>query len=96
VVALLGPSPTANFEFHVSEWLGHQDDSARPVAPEVAKLAGLKVLCFFGQDESDSLCPALPKDSVKLYPEAGAHHFGGHYDVLAAAILQEIGAVTQP
>jgi type IV secretory pathway VirJ component len=95
-VALLGPSETASFEFHVAEWLGHEDDGALPVAPEVAKLAGTKTLCFYGQDESDSLCPKLPAGAVKLYPEQGAHHFGGRYDVLARAILQEIDPVTKP
>lgn len=89
-VALLGPSPTASFEFHVAEWLGHDDDAAQPVAPEIAKLGGLRVLCFFGQDESDSLCPTLPRGAVRLFPEAGAHHFGGRYDVLAQTILEEL------
>jgi type IV secretory pathway VirJ component len=95
-VALLGPSETANFEFHVAEWLGHEDDSARPVAPEVRRLAGIKVLCFYGEEESDSLCPRLPAGSVKLFPEQGAHHFGGHYDVLARSILEELAPVTKP
>jgi len=95
-VALLGPSETASFEFHVAEWLGHDDDSALPVAPEVARLAGTKILCFYGQDESDSLCPKLPPGAVKLFPEQGAHHFGGHYDVLARSILQELDPDTKP
>ncbi|MEO8502286.1 MAG: AcvB/VirJ family lysyl-phosphatidylglycerol hydrolase [Acidobacteriota bacterium] len=92
-VVMLGPSDSASFEFHVAEWLGHDDDSSLPTAPEVAKIGGprgLKVLCFYGADESDSLCPALPKGLVTLYPEAGSHHFGGHYDVLAETILREI------
>lgn len=97
-VALLGPSATANFEFHVAEWLGHQDESELPTAPEVSKLSaqGIKVLCFFGEGESDSLCRALPAGLVKLYPEAGSHHFGGHYDVLAQTILKEVGDAKTP
>ena len=98
-VALLGPSDTASFEFHVAEWLGHDDDSSLPTAPEVAKIGGsgkLKVLCFYGADESDSLCPKLPKGQVTLYLEAGSHHFGGHYDVLAQTILEEIGGGRKP
>ncbi len=96
VVALLGPSETANFEFHVAEWLGHEDDTALPVAPEVGKLAGTRILCFYGEEETDSLCPKLPAGAVKLRPEPGAHHFGGHYEVLAQSILDELGAVTKP
>ena len=39
VVALLGPSRTADFEFHLTDWLGgvhHEND--KPVLPEIKKL----------------------------------------------------------
>jgi len=91
-VALVGLSETAVFEFHVSEWLGGSKAKQYPVKPELAGLKGLKVLCFCGEQESDSACkgvdPALAAE-VRL---AGGHHFGGKYDPIADRILQELEA----
>jgi type IV secretory pathway VirJ component len=89
LVALLGPSRYVDFEFHVSDWLGgsHQDD-ARPVAPELAKLRGLPLLCVYGTDEQESLCPQLPAGLATLDPIEGGHHFGGEYTSIARRILE--------
>ncbi len=89
LVALLGPSPTADFEFHVSDWLGG-GSKGQPVLPEVKKLAGHPpVLCLYGSQEKDSLCPQIPAAVGKAQVLPGAHHFGGDYDALAALILKE-------
>ncbi|HSU83093.1 MAG TPA: AcvB/VirJ family lysyl-phosphatidylglycerol hydrolase [Thermoanaerobaculia bacterium] len=89
LLALLGPGKTADFEFHVTDWLGG-GSKGQPVLPEVKKLAGRPpVLCLYGSKESDSLCPqiAAPLGRAQVLP--GAHHFGGDYDALAALILKE-------
>ncbi|HEY0511434.1 MAG TPA: AcvB/VirJ family lysyl-phosphatidylglycerol hydrolase [Thermoanaerobaculia bacterium] len=89
LVALLGPGTTADFEFHVTDWLGG-GSKGQPVLPEVRKLAGHPpVLCLYGNKESDSLCPQIPAALGKAQVLPGAHHFGGDYDVLAALILKE-------
>ncbi|MEJ2690341.1 MAG: AcvB/VirJ family lysyl-phosphatidylglycerol hydrolase [Deltaproteobacteria bacterium] len=91
LVALLGPSPTASFEFHISEWLGHRPEhDLHPVKPEIEKLTGLKVLCFYGRDEEDSLCPKLPARTVQLQPMEGGHHFGGNYQKIAEILMKAI------
>lgn len=92
LVALIGPSHTATFEFHVGEWLGIGGDEGQPVVPEVKKLAaaGKRFLCLYGEDEKrDSPCPeigALPGVRAVVLP--GAHHFGGRYDPLAEEMLK--------
>jgi type IV secretory pathway VirJ component len=89
LVALLGPSETATFEFHVSDWLGG-GGKGQPVLPEVRKLAGRPpVLCLYGSKEKDSICPQVPAAAGRAQALPGAHHFGGDYDVLAALILKE-------
>ena len=89
LVALLGPSETATFEFHVTDWLGG-GSKGQPVLPEVKKLAGRPpVLCLYGSQEKDSICPQVPAAAGKAQVLPGAHHFGGNYDVLAALILKE-------
>ncbi|HEY0556942.1 MAG TPA: AcvB/VirJ family lysyl-phosphatidylglycerol hydrolase [Thermoanaerobaculia bacterium] len=88
LVSLLGPGKTADFEFHVTDWLGG-GSKGQPVLPEVRKLAGHPpVLCLYGSQESDSLCPQIPPALGKAQVLPGAHHFGGDYDVLAALILK--------
>jgi type IV secretory pathway VirJ component len=88
LVALLGPGKTADFEFHVSDWLGG-GSKGQPVLPEVRKLAGHPpVLCLYGSQESDSLCPQISAPLGKAQVLPGAHHFGGDYDALAALILK--------
>ncbi len=91
-VALLGPSKTVNFEFHLSDWLGGNSRPGLPVEPELSKIKGIKVLCLYGKEEHDSLCPMLPKDDrqFKIISLSGGHHFGGDYDKLAQLIFSEI------
>ncbi len=92
-VALLGPGTTANFEFHLSDWLGG-GTAGLPVAPELARMKDLKVLCLYGEEEQDSLCRALaPENSqVKKVVLGGGHHFGGDYVKLAELIFAEAEA----
>jgi type IV secretory pathway VirJ component len=87
LVALLAPGRTATFEFHVSQWLGAVKPGSA-TAPEIGRLTGLQVLCMYGTDERDSVCPLLPKGSAMVVPVEGGHHFGGSYAELAERILK--------
>jgi type IV secretory pathway VirJ component len=89
VIALLGPSTKATFEFHVTDWLGGGSEG-QPVLPEVKKLGGHPpILCLHGSKETDSLCPALTAAQGKSVELPGAHHFGGDYEAVASLILKE-------
>jgi type IV secretory pathway VirJ component len=87
-VSLLGLSDTASFEFHVSDWIPGEGGDGRPVAPEVARMAGATVLCLYGSDEHDSPCPKLAVPDVQAVALGGGHHFGGDYAALARQILE--------
>jgi len=90
LLALLGPTARVEFEFHVGDWLG--GGSARdelPVKPEIEKLAGTRILCFYGKDERDTLCTDLAPSLATPVALEGAHHFGGAYGRIVEAILQE-------
>ena len=86
LTAVMGMSDHALFEFHLSSWIS--DDKSGPATlPEINRVSGMPVLCIYGEDEKDSLCPKLdPKrfDVVKL---KGGHHFDGDYANLARQIL---------
>ena len=96
LIALLGPVRTTDFEFHLTDWLGGNDPTALPIAPEVEKLRDLRLLCVQGEQEDDSLCPTLDATLAHRFVLPGAHHFGGDYGVIAARILAEAGAPAQP
>ena len=88
LVVLLSPSATVDFEFHVSDWLHEAArKSALQVAPEVAKLPPLEVVCYYGRQEKDSLCPLLPAASAQSIELPGGHHFGGDYAGIGQRIL---------
>jgi type IV secretory pathway VirJ component len=90
VAAVLGLSPHALFEFHLSNWLG-DDDSGPATLPEMNRIAGIPVLCVYGADESDSLCPTLDAHRFTLIETKGGHHFDGDYAALARQILAAAG-----
>jgi type IV secretory pathway VirJ component len=89
VVALLGLSPVAGFEFHFADLLGGKP-SGLPTVPEIRRLRGLRILCVYGTDETDSACPALPAGLASLVAVPGGHHFAGAYRDVARRILEDL------
>lgn len=86
LTAILGMSEHALFEFHVSSWIS-DDNSGPPTLPEVNRISGVPVLCIYGEDEKDSLCPKLDAHRFKVVKVKGGHHFDGDYAGLAREIL---------
>jgi type IV secretory pathway VirJ component len=89
LIALLGPSPTVQFEFHVADWL-HSSAKGVAVKPEVDKLHAHPILCLSGADDKDSLCPSLARPNVNIVTLKGAHHFDGGYEKLGHIILEQL------
>lgn len=91
LVALLAPGVDAAFEFHLTDWLGGSAArDALPTAPEAEKLRGLRVLCVYGREESESLCRKLDAGLAVRDERPGAHHFDGDYAAIGAAILEQL------
>ncbi len=86
-IALLSVGRKAEFEFHVTNWLG-SSGAGVPIAPQIARLPAGKVLCIYGATDADALCPDLPgADHVQVLRLPGDHHFGGDYQRVAGLIL---------
>jgi type IV secretory pathway VirJ component len=86
LTAVMGMSEHALFEFHVSSWIS--DDRSGPATlPEINRLTGVPVLCIYGADETDSLCPKLDPKKFNVVKLKGGHHFDGDYAALARVIL---------
>ena len=90
LIALLGPGLQVDFEFHLGNWLGSSSKTALPTMPEVMKLGDTRLLCFYGEKETDSLCRNLQGNNFKEVLLPGAHPFGGNYAQLAETILNEV------
>jgi type IV secretory pathway VirJ component len=90
VITLLGLSSTADFQFHWTDWIVSRKRSAsQAVRPEVEKLRGKKILCFYGTEDGDALCEKLAPGLAKAIPIQGGHRFGKGYQPIVNAILQE-------
>jgi type IV secretory pathway VirJ component len=85
LTAVMGMSEHALFEFHMSNWIS-DDNSGPPTLPEVDRIGG-NVLCIYGEDETDSLCPRLDPHKVTVVKLKGGHHFDGNYAALARTIM---------
>ncbi|MGE4096483.1 MAG: virulence factor family protein, partial [Candidatus Binatia bacterium] len=95
VVALLNPARTVDFEFHVIDWLvSASHPGSYALLPELQRLQGPKLLCFYGADETDSLCKDLPPQHGIAIRLQGGHHFNGKYEVLASRIMREAQVAT--
>lgn len=90
VVAFLGLSSTADFQFHMTDWLiSRKRSTALPVRPELEKLRGKRILCFYGTEDDDALCGELDPGLAKAVAIQGGHRFGKGYQPIVDAILRE-------
>jgi type IV secretory pathway VirJ component len=85
-VSLLGIDAHASFEVHVAEWVGGAEGGP-PTRPELAELKDVPVLCIYGEGETDSICPQMPRGTVTPEQIGKGHHFSGDYALLADRIL---------
>ena len=88
-VSLLGLSRIANFEISVEGYFSDaKSDESRQVEPELAKMPGPLVQCFYGEEEADaSACTTPAGGKTEIIKTVGGHHFGDDYDALAMDIM---------
>lgn len=87
---LIGMSDNAQFEFHLTQWIA-DSKSGLPTLPEVDRVPPTPLLCIYGEDEDDSLCPRLDPRRFRVVRLKGGHHFNGDYAGLAREILSVAG-----
>ena len=87
LLVLLALANTADFEIHVSGWLG-QGAGERPLAPELAQIPKNKLLCVYGKEEkAETACTGLLNSEASILELPGGHHFDQDYSKLTQQIL---------
>ena len=91
LVALLGPSPNADFDFHLTDWLGsHRRKDSYPVLPEVQRMTTPRILCFYGESDKDAICKELDPSRVTSIEMSGGHRVGKKFEGIAQDILHAL------
>ncbi len=86
LLVLLALAKQADFEIHVSGWLG-QSGGEQPLEPELTQIAKTKILCIYGREEkAESACSDLTSPATIL-ELPGGHHFDQDYPKLTRQIL---------
>jgi type IV secretory pathway VirJ component len=60
------------------------------VLPEVEKLEGLKIFCFYGSDEENTLCRNMTPDRASIIERPGGHRIGRDVEFIAETILKNM------
>jgi len=94
LMAFLGLERSTDLEFRLGDWLGARHDAIYPLLPELEKLRGRPMLCVYGTDEGDDLCPELPAGLAEQVPLRGGHHFDGDFTGLAHLLLSRLDSAS--
>ncbi|MEP7381360.1 MAG: AcvB/VirJ family lysyl-phosphatidylglycerol hydrolase [Gemmatimonadota bacterium] len=96
MVALVSMSMRANFKYHFLDLVRDVD---RPddldIAPEIARLRGLTVICVYGADDEHSGCPTADSTIVTRYPRLGGHRVSEGFDAIIDLLTPALPAVTR-
>jgi type IV secretory pathway VirJ component len=91
LTVFIGLGERVDFQFHMGiNWFGLKDKkTSLPVLPEVEKLSGTDIICFYGRKESDPGCRRLDQSGAQAIPLEGGHSFHGNHKKIAEVILEE-------
>lgn len=85
-------SRTAEFQFSTADWFTDRQ-SGLPTLPAYAALGPVPVLCVYGREDADAVCPALPTGTAQVLGLPGGHHVGGD---TAAIVAPALGLIANP
>jgi len=92
-VGLFSPTKMANFEFHLLDLVRYKArDTDLDAVPEVEALAPLPVLCVYGTDDRDTLCPLLPDGMATVVPRDAGHRLHNPGELAGILLDATLGA----
>ncbi len=87
LIGLMGPAKTYDLEFHLLEWIRINQDFPYPILPDLEKLRGKKILCFYGVEEAVSLSDGLDTTLARSIALPGGHHFRGSVPLIVHTLM---------
>jgi len=95
-VVLIGAEHTAGFHLGLRDLVGSGPwKDELPVMPELRQLGAATIVCFYGEAETDTLCPELAAPAITVRMPGG-HHFDGRYGDIGNRIVQVVQAAAKP
>ena len=90
-LALIGAGEWASFQFHLIDLVKvvHRPNDL-PLRPEVARLAGMPMVCVYGEDEGPGLC-AHPLPGMRVRTHKGGHRVSRDDEDVSKMVLAELG-----
>lgn len=95
LVALVVPGDTISFRASPEE-LFNLEPADGPALPTARQLDWVPVVCVYGVEEVDSLCPLLHLPNVRSVPLPGGHPLRRDVDRLYAVLADAIGEAAKP
>jgi len=91
LVVMVGMVPNANFHFHLIDLVreSHRADDL-PTLPELERLRGLRMLCFYGSDENESGCRGADSTLMQRHERRGGHRVTADFDAITDLIMAAI------
>ena len=87
LLVLLALANTADFEIHVSGWLG-QGAGELPRYQNSVLIPKEKILCVYGiEEKAETACTGLLNSAATILELPGGHHFDQDYPKLTRQIL---------
>jgi type IV secretory pathway VirJ component len=91
MMALLSPSDRGDLKFQPGSWLNLSSKSAYAIAPTLANLKGVPMVCVYGDAEKNPACPTFSSSLIRSVKLPGDHHYNSDYASLSHALLQSAG-----
>lgn len=88
LVALIGVDTDGELEFQAGDWFNSSSSNAYKIAPALAAMKGLKLVCIYGDQEKDAACPTFSPAVISQVKLSGGHHYDGDYAAVAQAVLR--------
>ena len=88
-IALISPAAATGFEFRLRDWWTNRPpQEALPLLPALERLKGIDLLCLYGKEDEETICPELAGGLAKTGVFPGGHHLDGEYSTVVRDILK--------
>jgi len=88
-IALLSPAKATAFEFRLRDWWTNSPpEDALPLLPALNRLKSIDLLCLYGKEDEETICPELDGGLAKTVVFPGGHHLHNEYATVVRDILK--------